>query len=126
MSTLTDKYTKLLDAARKANIKNLSVSEQNNVLHITGTASQAAKDQLWDVYNQIDPDMRAGDMVLDLTVDSTLKSDSEYEVKKGDNLSKIAAHYPGITWQKIYDANKDVIKDPNDIYPGQKLRIPTA
>ena len=49
-----------------------------------------------------------------------------YEVKSGDNLSKIAkAEYGNANeWNRIFEANKDILKDPNKIYPGQKLRIP--
>jgi nucleoid-associated protein YgaU len=49
-----------------------------------------------------------------------------YTVKSGDSLSKIAQqHYGDSTkWRKIFDANKDIIKDPNLIHPGQKLNIP--
>lgn len=48
-----------------------------------------------------------------------------YTVKTGDSLSKIAKNYPGLTWQKIYEANKDQLKNPEPIYPGQKLVIPS-
>jgi nucleoid-associated protein YgaU len=49
-----------------------------------------------------------------------------YEVKSGDSLSKIAKHFYGNAnaWKKIFEANKDVVKDPDKIYPGQKLKIP--
>ena len=49
-----------------------------------------------------------------------------YVVAKGDSLSKIAqrAYGDGGKWRKIYEANRDVIKDPDLIYPGQSLRIP--
>jgi nucleoid-associated protein YgaU len=49
-----------------------------------------------------------------------------YEVKPGDSLSKIAkAHYGDANdWNRIFDANKDTLKDPDKIYPGQKLKIP--
>ena len=49
-----------------------------------------------------------------------------YEVKSGDSLSKIAKRIYGNAkaWTKIFDANKDVIKDANKIFPGQKLKIP--
>jgi nucleoid-associated protein YgaU len=49
-----------------------------------------------------------------------------YEVKPGDSLSKIAKSEYGNAnaWPKIYEANKDILKDPNKIYPGQKLKIP--
>jgi nucleoid-associated protein YgaU len=51
---------------------------------------------------------------------------STYVVVKGDSLSKIAqrAYGDGNKWRKIYEANKDVIKNPDLIYPGQSLRIP--
>jgi nucleoid-associated protein YgaU len=49
-------------------------------------------------------------------------------VKAGDSLSKIAkrAYDDGNKYMKIFDANKDVLKDPNAIKPGQKLKIPNA
>ena len=49
-----------------------------------------------------------------------------YEIKKGDTLSAIAKHYYGDYKQypKIFEANRDVIGDPDKIYPGQKIRIP--
>lgn len=49
-----------------------------------------------------------------------------YEVKKGDTLSKIAEHFYGdpMLYPKIFEANRDVLKDPNLIQVGQKLRIP--
>jgi len=52
--------------------------------------------------------------------------DDWYVVKKGDTLSGIAAKFPeSVTWQKIYEANRDVIgSNPNRIKPGQTLRIP--
>jgi nucleoid-associated protein YgaU len=49
-----------------------------------------------------------------------------YVVVKGDTLSKIAKRVYGSanSWQKIFEANTDVLKDPNKIFPGQKLKIP--
>jgi nucleoid-associated protein YgaU len=66
--------------------------------------------------------MRSGDLVLNVTVDQSAAQ--TYEVKPGDNLSKIASKYSGISWKDIYEANKDLIKDPDKIYPGQVLKIP--
>jgi Ca2+-transporting ATPase len=47
-------------------------------------------------------------------------------VMKGDSLSWIASGQYGDPekWPKIYEANRDLIKDPDVIYPGQQLRIP--
>lgn len=49
-----------------------------------------------------------------------------YTVEKGDSLSKIAKRVYGKAsyWQQIFEANKDNIKDPDMIYPGQVLRLP--
>lgn len=49
-----------------------------------------------------------------------------YEVKSGDSLSKIAKREYGNAseWRRIFEANKDLIKDPDKIFPGQKLKIP--
>lgn len=49
-----------------------------------------------------------------------------HEVKKGESLWKIAEQYygDGNLYQKIFAANRDILKDPNRINIGQKLRIP--
>lgn len=49
-----------------------------------------------------------------------------YTVQKGDSLSKIAKQELGDAnaWQKIFDANKDVLDDPDKIFPGQVLKLP--
>ena len=50
-----------------------------------------------------------------------------YVIEKGDTLSGIAKRFYGnaMDYPKIFDANKEVIKDPDLIFPGQKIRIPT-
>ena len=122
---LRDKYQSLIAMAEGSGVADLNIQEQDNVLHIHGTApSEAVKQQLWDEYSRLDPDMRAGDVVLNLEV--AAGSEVVYTVVSGDSLSKIATKYPGITWQKIFEANRDQIKNPDLIHPGQKLRIPTA
>ena len=49
-----------------------------------------------------------------------------YVVQKGDSLSKIAKKFYGDmkSWNRIYDANRDLIRNPDLIQPGWKLRIP--
>lgn len=49
-----------------------------------------------------------------------------YVVKKGDTLSKIAEEHYGDAnlYPQIFEANRDILKDPNKIQVGQKLRIP--
>ena len=62
-----------------------------------------------------------------LTVAAPAEPESKYHtVKSGDTLSKIAkeAYGDANAYMKIFEANKPMLKDPNKIYPGQKLRIP--
>jgi nucleoid-associated protein YgaU len=49
-----------------------------------------------------------------------------YTVQKGDSLSKIAKREYGDVqqWHRIFEANKDTIKDPDLIYPGQVIHLP--
>lgn len=49
-----------------------------------------------------------------------------YKVRKGDNLWKIAAEFlnDGRKWKLIYEANRDAIKNPNQLFAGQELKIP--
>jgi nucleoid-associated protein YgaU len=51
-----------------------------------------------------------------------------YTVVAGDTLSKIAKREYGDAskWHRIYEANKDTIKNPDLIYPGQTFKIPNA
>lgn len=120
--TVQEKYLKLTVYAQTQGVQNLKVDVKDNVLYISGTASSSVKDALWKLYEEIDPEMRSGDLVLNIEVIGG--EDETYEVKAGDNLSKIAAKYPGMTWQKIFEANKDILKNPDLIHPGQKLKIP--
>jgi nucleoid-associated protein YgaU len=62
---------------------------------------------------------------------STARSRTEVEVRSytvvaGDSLSKIAKREYGDAqkWRQIYEANRDQIKDPDLIHPGQVLTIP--
>ncbi len=49
-----------------------------------------------------------------------------YEIQKGDSLWKIADKFygDGNKYKKIFEDNREVIKDPDKIFPGQKIRIP--
>jgi nucleoid-associated protein YgaU len=49
-----------------------------------------------------------------------------YKVAPGDSLSKIAKQFYGDAnkWKRIFEANRDTIKNPDLIHPGQILKIP--
>ncbi len=50
----------------------------------------------------------------------------KYTIQKGDTLQKISKKFYGTTkkWNKIFQANKDKLKAPNKIYPGQVIDVP--
>ena len=57
---------------------------------------------------------------------ATPSNDRNYTVASGDTLSKIAKQFynDGNQWQRIFDANRDILSNPDRISPGQHLRIP--
>jgi len=124
--SLQEKYQAILELANQ-NGTTYNLSEAEGVLHIDGNApSEEAKQQLWDKYNEIDPDYKSGDLMLNVTVGADAAAGGgghTYTVEAGDNLSKIGEKY-GITWQQIFEANKDTISNPDLIHPGQELKIP--
>ena len=66
---LQDKYKELTNAAASSGVGNLQVREQDGVLYIDGEApSGAVKDQLWNIYNRIDPNFLTGDVVMNVNV----------------------------------------------------------
>ena len=72
---LQEKYKKLTDKATASGVSDLQVREQNGVLYIDGTVPNGkTKDELWDIYGEIDPNFAGGDLVLNLktSVDATV------------------------------------------------------
>ncbi|MEE4228914.1 peptidoglycan-binding protein LysM [Pseudomonas viridiflava] len=89
-------------------------------------ASQEEKEKILVTLGNIEGVEKVDDQ---MTVASSAPAATEskfYEVKKGDTLSKISKEMYGDAnkYQKIFDANKPMLKDVDKIYPGQKLRIP--
>jgi len=122
--SLQEKYVSLLELAN-SNGTTYELAEGDRVLHITGTAPSAeAKDALWAEYERLDPEFRAGDLILNIsTGDAAGGGMHTHTVESGDSLSKIAKEY-GIQWKAIWDHNRDILNDPDKIYPGQELKIP--
>lgn len=82
---LQQKYQELINAAKTSEVRNLQVREQNNVLYIDGEASSGAvKDNLWNIYNRIDPDFRAGDVVLNVNVKAGTGSKAKVTTKESN------------------------------------------
>lgn len=121
---LTEKYQTLIDLASSLGVQGLNINEGEGVLHIQGAAMSAEdKQRLWDEYSRLDPDYRSGDLVLN--IDAPEAASNTYTVQSGDSLSKIGAKY-GVSWNDIFEANRDKLDNPDKIFPGQELTIPSA
>ena len=106
--------------------------------------SQEAKNRVWDQIKMIDPTY--SDLICDITVNESLapqqaqapktqtagasvsggQQSRKYTVKPGDSLSKISREFYGDAnqYMRIFEANKNILNDPNKIQPGQELTIP--
>jgi hypothetical protein len=113
---LQDKYAELIAAAKAGGIANLQVREQGNILYIDGsTSSGTLKDSLWDIYNKIDPDYRAGDLVLNIdasaaagTTATVTTESSNLNVRKGPGTDQ------PIVGKAAHGSTVTVISRPNE------------
>ena len=119
------KYQAVLDLGEKLNIQNGDVSEDNGVLKVKGTAgTQYEKNLLWDAIKAA-----GGENPTDIMADIKVADESVYArhtVVSGETLGKIAKHYYGdaMKYKNIFEANSDILKNPDLIYPDQELIIP--
>ena len=119
------KYQPVLDLGEELEVKNGDVNVEGDILKIKGmTKTQYEKNLLWDKIKEI-----GGEHPSDIKANITVEDDSVYHrhtVKSGESLSKIAKHYYGdpMKYTKIFDANTNILKDPNVIHPDQVLVIP--
>ena len=126
LDALKLKYQPVIDLAQKRGVAWKNIHIENEKLLIRGAApNDAIKNEVWGKIKSIDP--AYADLTADITIDAALKvPETIYTVVGGDSLSKIAKHYYGdaTKYMKIFEANKDQLKDPDKISVGQKLRIP--
>ena len=119
------KYQGVLDLGQQLGISSGVVSEDAGVLKIKGEANTPyEKDLLWDKIKQL-----GGEDASDIKANITVSDDSVYHrhtVSSGESLSKIAKHYYGdaMKYTKIFEANTNVLKNPDVIHPDQVLVIP--
>ncbi len=106
-------------------VSNLEVSFEDGVAKITGDASDSAA-----LEKAV---LMAGNVegVSEVNIDGVSGAEPSatveyYEIQAGDSLWKVAekVYGNGSKYTKIFEENKEVIKDPDLIYPGQKIRIP--
>ena len=126
MSQLTDKYGGVYTLAQSLGCKDLNANEESGHMTISGTCpTNYDLNQIWDKVKEIDPDLKDGDLTLNMTAE---RQDifGEYEVKSGDTLSGIAKKltHGKLNYNQIFEANRDILHDPDKIKPGQRLKIP--
>ena len=75
---LQNKYAELLQAANKSGVADLAVAEKDGVLHVSGTAKSTADyDALWKLYDKLDPNMKSGDLMMNIDI----KADAGAQLK---------------------------------------------
>ncbi|MBT3741727.1 MAG: LysM peptidoglycan-binding domain-containing protein [Polaribacter sp.] len=122
---MKEKYQNVLDLGQELEIKNGNVKEVDGILHVAGTAkNQYEKNLIWDKIKEIGGD-NPTDIIADISVEDTTIF-ANHTVKSGDTLGKIAKHYYGnaMKYTAIFDANTNILKNPDVIHPGQELVIP--
>jgi nucleoid-associated protein YgaU len=122
-----------------------SAVEKDGKLHFNGTVkSEDEKNQIWNALKAV-PGYQ-GEVMADIKVvpqaaaaagagagagagaqATGAAAGQTYTVKAGDTLSGIAKQHLGDAskYTKIFEANRDVLSDPDKIKPGQVLKIPS-
>ena len=126
---LRDKYAWAVKIANDVHMQG-SADERDGKLYFKGTTqTQADANKIWDAIktipewpNEIIADIQAVRGASGEAVQTT------YTVKAGDTLSKIAKQHLGdaSAYMAIFEANRDQLKDPDKIQPGQVLKIPQS
>ena len=136
LEQLKQKYQSALTAIKQQGIQLAHMHIQDGKLYLEGDApSEEAKNDVWNKVKAVDATY--ADLTLNLRVNPALQTAQSsgqaasgslqtYTVKSGDTLSKIAKQYYGDAGQymKIFEANKDKLTNPDQIKPGQELKIP--
>ncbi len=122
---LRDKYSYAIQTAKDLRMQG-AAEEREGKLYFKGTTqTQEEANKIWDAIKTI-PDWKT-EIVADIqAIGGAAAAPQTHTVKAGDTLSKIAKQYLGDAnaYMDIFNANKDQLKDPDKIHPGQVLKIP--
>jgi nucleoid-associated protein YgaU len=135
---LRTKYNHAIQTAKSLRMEG-SADERDGKLYFHGVVrSEDEKNQIWNAIKTV-PDWQQ-EIVADINVvpqaaaaaaagagaGGGSSAGTTYTVKSGDTLSGIAKQFLGDAskYQKIFEANRDVLSDPDRIKPGQVLKIP--
>ena len=127
---LRDKYAHAIQTAKELRMQG-GAEEREGKLHFKGTTTtQAEANKIWDAIKTI-PDW-SKEIVADIKATApaagSSAAESTYTVKAGDTLSQIAKDKLGDAnaYMDIFNANRNLLSDPDKIKPGQVLKIPQA
>jgi nucleoid-associated protein YgaU len=126
-----DEIRKKIEKDLGGNIEDLGVLYKDGRVELHGKAkSQAAKEKAVLIAGNVKGVTNVEDDGLKVAGQATAAPAAPqvtyYTIESGDTLSKIAKEHYGDAqkYNVIFEANREVIKDPDKIYPGQKIRIP--
>jgi hypothetical protein len=121
---LSEKYNDLLDYGKELGMNDMQCWEEEGKLFIKGTTPyQFDKNLFWDKIKT------HGSWEAEISADINFANGDifgVYTVQPGDTLSKISKWHLGdpMRYMEIFNLNKDILKDPNKINVGQKLKLP--
>jgi nucleoid-associated protein YgaU len=134
LAVLRHKYDPVVRLMHQLGVQVQTVDLEGGKLRLRGQApSEDAKNKVWDQIKAVDPtysDLNAQITVVAgggaATGAAAAAGGGSYTVQKGDTLSKISKQYYGDPnqYNRIFEANRDQLKDPDKIFPGQVLKIP--
>jgi nucleoid-associated protein YgaU len=126
---MREKYDHAIQVAKKLGMQG-SADERDDKLYFHGTVkSDDEKNQIWNAI-KTNPSWQS-DIVADIKVQApaaAAKPQATYTVQPGDSLSKIAKEHLGNAnaYMAIFNANRDILQDPDKIKPGMVLKLPVA
>jgi len=138
LAVLRHKYDPVVRLMHARGVAIRTIEMQGTKLLLRAEApSTDVKNAVWDEIKKVDPTY--ADLAADISVNAGAAAGQggpaggvsapagSYTVQKGDTLSKISKQFYGDAnaYKKIFDANRDQLKDPDKIQPGQVLRIPS-
>lgn len=106
-------------------VSNLQVKVEGDVVTLSGEAESA--EALEKAVLMAGNVKGVSEVLSDaVTAPAATEKVEYYEIVSGDTLSAVSKKYYGKSsaYMRIFEANREVIKDPNKIYVGQKIRIP--
>ncbi len=125
---LRAKYDQAVQMAKRLGFQG-AATQEGEKLHFKGTVrSEDERNQIWNAIKTV-PDWK-NEIIANITVIQIEQpvgtSGKTYTVKAGDTLSRIAREHLGDAnaFMKIFNANREVLTDPDKIKPGQVLRLP--